>query len=89
MKSKRVEILFEPKEYRTLEERARIEGRPVGAVVREAVTKYVIRPSDEERRKAFEWLRSQTWDFDPDWEKVKQEIIDARVEAIEDSLETG
>lgn len=86
MKTKRVEILFEPKEYRTLEERARVEGRPVGALVREAVAKYVIRPSEDERRKAFEWISSQEWDFDPDWAKVKQEIIDARVEAIEKSL---
>jgi len=88
VKSKRVEILFEPKEYKTLEERARVEGKPVGALVREAVAKYVIRPSDEERRKAFEWLSSQTMDFDSDWDKVKEEILKAYDEAIEKSLET-
>jgi len=88
MKSKRVEVLFDPKEYRTLEERARIEGRPVGAVIREAVEKYVIRPRDEERREAFEWLRSQTWDDVGDWEEEKEKIIRARIDAIEKSLET-
>lgn len=88
MKSKRVEILFEPREYKTLEERARVEGKPVGALVREAVAKYVIRPSEEERRKAAEWFSTQTMDFDSDWEKVKEEIFKAYDEAIEKSLET-
>ncbi len=89
MKSKRVEVLFEPKEYRSLEERARAEGRTVGAVVREAVAKYVVRRhTDEERREAAKWIASQTWDdIGGDWEDVKREIIDARVEAIEKSLE--
>jgi hypothetical protein len=89
MLNKRVEILFEPKEYRTLEKRARTEGRSVGALIREAVAKYVVRPTDEERRKAAEWLASQTWDdIGGDWKDVKREIIEARVEAIEKSLET-
>jgi len=86
MKTKRVEILFEPKEYRTLEERARVEGRTVGSMIREAVAKYVVAPDDEKRREAAEWFSSQEMDFDSDWEKVKQEIIDARVESIEKSL---
>jgi hypothetical protein len=88
MKSKRVEVLFDPKEYRTLEERARIEGRSVGAMVREAVEKYVIRPRDEKRRKAFEWLQSQRFEDIGDWDQVKKEIIEARTAAIEKSLET-
>jgi hypothetical protein len=88
MKSKRVEVLFDPKEYRTLEERARIEGRSVGAMVREAVEKYVIHPRDEERRKAFEWLRSQTFDeIGGEWEDVKREIIEERVRQIDKSIE--
>jgi hypothetical protein len=89
MKTKRVEVLFDPKEYKTLEERARAEGVPVGAMIREAVATYVVRPTQEQRREAAEWFSRQEMDFDPDWEKVKQEIIDARVEAIEKSLETG
>ena len=88
MKSRRVEILFDPKEYRTLEERAQAEGRSVGAMIREAVAKYVVRPTDEERRKAAEWFASQTWDDIGDWAQVKEEIIQARVDAIEKSLET-
>lgn len=88
MKSKRVEVLFDQKEYRTLEERARVEGRSVGAMVREAVAHYVVRPDQEARRKAAEWISSQSFDFLGDWEEVKQDIIEARVEAIEKSLET-
>jgi len=88
MLNKRVEVLFEPKQYETLEERARIEGRSVGALIREAVTKYVVRPTDEERRKAAQWFASQTWDDVGDWAEEKEKIIQARVEAIERSLET-
>lgn len=88
MLKKRVEILFDPTEYRRLEQKARTEKRSVGSVVREAVEKYVIRPTDEERRKAFEWLRSQEMDIDSDWEQVKKEIADARDEQLMNSLET-
>jgi uncharacterized protein YpuA (DUF1002 family) len=86
VKTKRVEVLFEPREYQTLEERARVEGRPVGALVREAVAKYVVRPSEEARQKAAEWFLSQEMDFDSDWVKVKEEIAQARYEAIEKSM---
>jgi hypothetical protein len=89
MKTKRVEVLFEPKEYKTLEEAARIRGEPVGAVIREAVAKYVVNPREKERVAALRWLASQEMDFDSDWETVKQEIIDARVRSIEKSLETN
>lgn len=88
MKSKRVEILFDPKEYRTLEERAQAEGRSVGSMIREAVEKYVVRPREDERREALRWLTSQQMDFDPDWDKVKKDIVKARISAIEKSLET-
>lgn len=89
MLNKRVEVLFEPSEYRRLEEIARSEKRSVGAVVREAVGKYVLRPTEEERRKAFRWLRSQTFeDIGGDWEQVKEEIAEERARQIEKSLET-
>jgi hypothetical protein len=89
MKTKRVEVLFDPKEYKTLEERARAEGLPVGAMVREAVATYVVRPAEQKRREAAEWFLHQEMDFDPDWDKVKEELQDARMEAIENSLEAG
>lgn len=89
MLKKRVEVLFETSEYRQLEEAARIKGRSVGSLIREAVAKYCLEPSEEERREAFRWLRSQTFeDIGGDWEDVKREIIESRVRQIEKSLET-
>jgi hypothetical protein len=55
--------------------------------VREAVSKYIVRPTEEERRKAAEWLSSQTWDDVGDWAEEKERIIQARIDAIEKSLE--
>ncbi len=89
MKTKRVEVLFDPKEYKTLEKRARADGVPVGAMIREAVATYIVRPTDEQRRKAAEWFLHQDMELDSDWDKVKEEIMDAQLEAIEKSLETG
>ena len=88
MLKKRVEILFEPSEYRRLEELAGASGRSVGSVVREAVAKYVLQPSDEKRREAFEWLMSQEMDIESDWDEVKKEIAEARDEQLMKSLET-
>ena len=89
MKTKRVEVLFEPQEYKTLEETARVRGEPVGAVIREAVARYVTGPGQKKRQEALRWFATQEMDFDPNWKKVKREIIEARVEAIEKSLETS
>ena len=73
MKSKRVEILFDPKEYRTLEERAQVEGRSVGAMIREAVAMYCVRPTEEEKQKALEWILSREDDLGT-WEELKAAI---------------
>lgn len=53
-KDKRVEVLFEPSEYKVLEDAAHRQGKSVGAMVREAVVKYVTGPSEAERRAAFD-----------------------------------
>jgi predicted transcriptional regulator len=87
MLKKRVEILFEPSEYRRLEELAGASGRSVGSVVREAVAKYVLQPSDEERREAIEWFARQTGPVGTP-EEIKEEILLAMDEAIAKSLET-
>ena len=86
-KTKRVEVLFEPSEYKTLEERAAADGVSVGHLVRDAVAKHVVDPRGKQRREAIKWITSQQFDFDPDWATVKKEIIEARVKAIEKSLE--
>lgn len=88
MLKKRVEILFEPSEYRRLEEIARAQKRSVGSMVREAVAKYMLEPTDEQRRKAIEWLTSQAAGPVGSPEEIKEEILLARDEAIAKSLET-
>jgi predicted transcriptional regulator len=85
---RRVEVLFEPSEYRRLEEIARVERRSVGAVVREAVGKYVLRPTEEERKKAIEWFAAQSAGPVGSPQEIKEEILRARDEALAKSLET-
>ncbi len=88
MLNKRVEILFEEKEYSRLEEAARTKHQSVGSLVREAVARYVTRPSEEERRKAWEWLLSHSAGPVGSPEEIKKIIVDAQYEAILKSLET-
>ena len=53
-KDKRVEVLFDEKAYSRLEEAARAKKQSVGSLVREAVAKYIVEPTQEERQRAFE-----------------------------------
>jgi len=85
---KRVEVLFDERDYRRLEELARAKEQSVGALIRKAVAKEYLGPDEERRREAFEWLTSQTFDFIGDWDDVKQELLDAQYEGIVKSLET-
>ncbi len=89
MLTKRVEVLFEPDEYRLLEEKARKAGRSVGSLVRAAVTERYLRPSDQERAEAFRWLASQTFEgIGGDWEEIKAELEAERYRQIVKSIET-
>lgn len=63
-KDKRVEVLFDPADYKRLEEVAHREGKAVGAMIREAVAKYVTGPSEAEREAA--WA-----DF---WKMAEEEV---------------
>lgn len=81
MLKKRVEVLFDPLEYRRLEEQARAEDRSVGALIREAVAKYCIEPTQEEKRKALEWILSEEDDLGS-WEELKEAILRSPVEEI-------
>jgi hypothetical protein len=74
LKSKRVEILFDPYEYRTLEERAQAEGRSVGAMIREAVAMYYVKPSEQEKEEALQWILSGEDDLGS-WEDLKDIIL--------------
>ena len=57
-KDKRVEVLFEEKAYSRLEEAARARKQSVGSLVREAVAKYVVHPTEDERQRAFDHFLS-------------------------------
>jgi predicted transcriptional regulator len=85
-KDRRVEVLFDEKDYRELEERARVKHRSVGALIREAVAEYVIGPSREEKRKALEWMAAQSGPVGSP-EEIKADIIRSITEGIEKSLE--
>ena len=90
MKSKRVEVLFDPKEYRTLEERAEAEGRSVGSMIREAVAMHVAAPSEREKQEALECIFAGEDDLGS-WEELKDIIQRGSAEEmmeIEQDLET-
>ncbi len=77
-KDKRVEVLFEPGDYRLLEEAARREGKSVGGVIREAVAKYVVQPTEEECRRAWEDLMSIEGGPAGTPEEIKRIITDSQ-----------
>jgi hypothetical protein len=79
---KRLEILFEPSDYHLLEEIARLRRRSVGSLVREAVEKYVLQPTQEEERKALEWILSGEDDLGS-WEELKEAISRGPADGIE------
>ncbi len=89
-KDKRVEVLFDPADYKRLEEIARREGKPVGAMIREAVAKYVVGPSEAERAAAWEDLMAMAEQGlggpMPSLEELKEEMARTQYEAIAKGL---
>ena len=86
-KDRRVEVLFDEKAYQSLERAAHARRQSVGAVVREAVAKYVAGPDEERRRKAFEWFQQDHDGPVGSPEEIKAAIIASITEGIEKSLE--
>jgi Ribbon-helix-helix protein, copG family len=74
-KDKRVEVLFDPVDYKRLEEVARREGKPVGAMIREAVAKYVGGPSEAERERTLQDFLSINTGIDPGTPEDIKEVI--------------
>ncbi|MDO8616096.1 MAG: hypothetical protein Q7T33_10255 [Dehalococcoidia bacterium] len=79
-KDKRVEILFDERDYRQLAEAARSRRQSVGSVVREAVAKYVVQPTQEERQRAWEHFSSLQGQGGPVGtpEEIKEFITDSQ-----------
>lgn len=67
--TKRVEILFEPEQYRVMEQVARSEGKSVGALVRKAVEQVYLTSTRERRKAAVDGLLSEQSDLT--WEEAK------------------
>ncbi len=79
--TRRTQILFDEETYRALEENAAEQGRPVAALVRDAVAAaYPTRPS-RRAQAVREFLRAGDRDPLPvaDWPDMKREIRDSLV----------
>ena len=87
--TKRVELLLDPKQYALLEQIARVRKKSVGGLIRQALEREYLRPTQKERRAAVEHLLSQETDFGGDWEEVKQAIIDQKTDEIIKNIEAG
>jgi len=74
MLSKRVEVLFDPRQYAGLEQEARRRGESIGSLVRAAVERQYLLPSREERRAALRELLSIKLDIGA-WEEAKELIF--------------
>lgn len=74
MLSKRVEVLFDPKQYAELESEAQRREKSVGALIREAVEREYLQPSREERKAALKEFLSIRLDIGS-WEEAKELIL--------------
>jgi hypothetical protein len=72
--NKRTEVLFDEVEYEKLRREAARRGVSVGELVREAVRRAYLHPSDERRRAAFEWMMHGPEVDIGTWEDVKDLI---------------
>jgi hypothetical protein len=82
MLSKRVEVLFDPKQYEGLDREARRRGKSMGWLIREAVERQYLAPSRQERQEAVRWLTSQNFDL-PSWEEAKEIIIREKIRGLD------
>ena len=67
--TKRVEVLFEPEQYRIMEQLASSQGKSVGALVRKAVEQVYLTSTLEMRKAAVDGLLSEQSDLT--WEEAK------------------
>lgn len=72
----RLQVLLDAERYRRLEQRAAEQGRPVAALVRDAID--LAFPSDaKERREAGDGLLALPPVAVGDWDDMKREILDS------------
>ncbi len=81
--TRRVEVLFDPEDYRAIEELARSFGQTVGSLVRQAVERQYLRPTLEQRRAAIHrFLNMPEVDLGT-WEEAKAAIEKETVKRFE------
>jgi hypothetical protein len=70
--TKRVEVLFDPEQFREVERIALSQGGSVASLVRAAVERQFLQPRLSERRRAVQRLLSM--ETGVTWEEVKKEL---------------
>lgn len=84
MLTKRLEILFDPKEFEILKKKAKAEGKSIASMVRETLKEKIIDSSLKQKERALKRLFSPTMEtpFD-EWREEKKRITKTRVKEIE------
>ena len=82
--TKRVELLLEPEQYARLEEIARVRKESVGALIRRAVQREYLQPTQGQKRAALGRLLHQDMDFGS-WERAKKDISREVIKELEAS----
>ncbi len=82
--TKRVELLLDPEQYARLEKIARARKESIGALIRQALAREYLQPSQEQKRAALQRILRQQIDFGP-WERAKKEIGREVVKELEAS----
>lgn len=67
--TRRVEVLFAPKQYALMEQIARARGETIGALVRKAVKQQYLGPTLEQRRAAVKAMLAEESDLT--WEAAR------------------
>lgn len=83
MLTKRVEVLFDPEDYRAMEELARSQGQTLGSLVRKAVERQYLSPSVEQRQAAIQRFLDQPELDLGTWEEAKEAIEKEAVRRFE------
>lgn len=84
MLTKRLEILFDPKEFEILKKKAAEEGKSVANLVRETLKEKITDSSIKEKENALKRLFSPSMETDFDeWKEEKKRIIKTRGKNIE------
>lgn len=71
---RRVEVLFPKRDYELLKQEAKRRGVSIGELIRDAARRTYLQPSEERRRKAFEFLTSPAPVDVGTWEEAKKLI---------------